>query len=124
VSLIAGRGIEGDAHAGPGLRQISLLHLASYARAGEKKLELAYGSFAGNMVVEGLDFGHIAIATQLAVGRDALLEVTQIGKTCDRRCRIYEAMGECAMSEKGVFARVLRGGVIYLNDPVRIIQHD
>jgi MOSC domain-containing protein YiiM len=43
------------------------------------------------------------MGTRLAVGSEALLEITQIGKECHDRCAIYHQVGDCVMPREGVF---------------------
>jgi hypothetical protein len=53
--LIAGQGIEGDAHAGFAHRQISLLAVESIEKMKQKCGDLVPGDFAENLTVEGLN---------------------------------------------------------------------
>ena len=82
VELRADYGIVGDAHAGDWHRQISLLSLVSINSMREVLPNLAYGAFAENIVIADMDFTAIAIGDQIALGRDIILEITQIGKEC------------------------------------------
>ena len=61
------------------------------------------------------------MGARLAVGSEALLEVTQIGKECHDRCAIYHQVGDCVMPREGVFTRVVRGGTIRPGDEVRVL---
>ena len=47
--------------------------------------------------------------------------MTQIGKQCHSHCAIYKRMGECIMPKEGVFAVVIRGGLIHTGDEVKLI---
>ncbi len=109
--LREGHGIEGDAHAGDWHRQVSLLADEDIQGMRGKGVELSFGDFAENITTRGIDLAALPVGTRLNVG-PALLEVTQIGKECHSRCAIYEAVGDCVMPRKGIFARVLRGGGI------------
>ncbi len=109
--LVADHGLAGDAHAGSGHRQVSLLPLEridEFRRAGA---EVGFGDFGENLVTEGLDFAALAVGDRLRAG-DAVLEITQFGKECRSRCAIYETMGDCIMPRHGVFAKVVCGGVV------------
>jgi len=46
--------------------------------------------------------------------------MTQIGKECHQGCAIYQKMGDCIMPREGVFARVLKGGIIREGDEMQI----
>jgi MOSC domain-containing protein YiiM len=54
------------------------------------------------------------------VGKEVLLEVSQIGKECHTRCAIFQQVGTCIMPLEGVFARVIRGGVVKPGDPIEV----
>lgn len=119
--LIVDHGIEGDGHAGPGDRQISLLALESIDKMREAGLDVGPGDFAENIVVKGLDLCSLPIGSVLQVGDDVQLEITKIGKVCHERCAIYYQAGDCVMPREGVFAIVLEGGGIVTGDSVRIL---
>ena len=70
-------------------------------------------------MVSGIDFRALPIGTRLRCG-DALLEITQIGKACHAHCDIYHQVGDCIMPREGVFARVLKGGVISVGDEMHV----
>ncbi|MCL2028891.1 MAG: MOSC domain-containing protein [Deltaproteobacteria bacterium] len=115
AELMAGHGLAGDAHAGGGRRQVSLLGRESVVKMALP--DLAPGAFAENILTEGLVLSELPVGTRLRVGR-ALLEVTQIGKECHSACAIREKTGDCVMPREGVFAVVLEGGVIRAGDLV------
>jgi MOSC domain-containing protein YiiM len=52
----------------------------------------------------------------------ALIEITQIGKECHSRCAIYHQAGDCVMPKEGIFAKVLRGGVVKPGDAVEVLS--
>lgn len=122
VKLIEDHGIERDAHAGPGHRQVSLLALESADTMREKGLDIDSGDFGENIVTEGLDLKRLQPGTRLKMGNAALLEITQIGKECHDRCAIYYKAGDCIMPREGIFTRVLTGGTVHVGDEVRIID--
>ena len=113
--LVENHGLEGDAHAGNGPRQVSLLSHDKIQAFREKGAEVTDGDFGENLVVEGLDLKNLPVGTRLECG-EALLEMTQIGKDCHSPCQIYQRMGDCIMPREGVFARVLRGGPVRVGD--------
>jgi MOSC domain-containing protein YiiM len=114
-------GLVGDAHAGvlPN-RQVSLLSIESIDKMRGLGLELQPGDFAENITITGLDLYHLPIGTRLTVGKDVILEVTQIGKECHTACAIRRQVGQCIMPEEGVFARVVRGGPVKAGDRVEV----
>ncbi|WP_026841986.1 MOSC domain-containing protein [Citrifermentans bremense] len=120
VTLRENHGIEGDAHAGDWHRQVSLLAQESIAKMVAMGLDVKEGDFAENITTEGVDLVHLPIGTRMQLG-EALLEVTQIGKECHNRCAIYYQAGDCVMPKEGIFAKVLKGGVVRPGDAVAIL---
>ena len=114
-------GIQGDAHAGKWHRQVSLLSYDKIEEFRQRGAEVEDGAFGENLVVEGIDFRTLPVGTRLYCG-DVILEMTQIGKECHHGCAIYQKMGDCIMPREGVFARVIRGGIIKTGDEMRIGQ--
>ncbi|MDR0663825.1 MAG: MOSC domain-containing protein [Spirochaetaceae bacterium] len=111
--FVVEHGIEGDAHAGPWHRQVSLLSFEKIEafRARNAAVEIPFGAFGENLVVEGFDLSAMPVGVLFSSG-DVLLEMTQIGKDCHSHCHIFEVMGDCIMPREGVFTRVLSGGVV------------
>lgn len=123
VTLVPSLGVDRDAHAGPGHRQVSLLAVESIAKMKAKGLSVGPGDFAENITVEGIDLVSLRPGERLRAG-EALLEITQIGKECHDRCAIYYQAGDCVMPKEGVFARVLHGGTLRAGDPVERVKED
>jgi MOSC domain-containing protein YiiM len=111
IVLVAGRGIEGDAHAGPGERQVSLLADEDIDTMRGKLADLSPGDFAENITTRGVDLASLPVGTRLRIG-DAVLEISRIGKECHSGCAIRERTGDCVMPKRGVFAVVIEGGEI------------
>ncbi|MDR2725434.1 MAG: MOSC domain-containing protein [Candidatus Adiutrix sp.] len=117
--LVEDHGLKGDAHAGPGPRQVSLLSHDKIQAFREKGAEVEDGDFGENLVVESLDLKSLPVGTRLKCG-EALLEMTIIGKECHSPCQIFQRMGDCIMPREGVFARVLRGGPVRVGDDLAV----
>jgi len=138
AELRPGIGVVGDAHSGPGERQVSLLAEESVARLRrtfqERKTrgklqarcrkgydelpELGPGSFAENLTIRGLLLPELPLGTRLHVGEEVVVEVSKIGKECHSGCAIFKLVGDCVMPREGIFARVLEGGVVRQGDEV------
>lgn len=115
-------GIEGDAHSGPGHRQISILSLSSIDKMRKLGIELNYGDFAENITVDNLEVNLLPVGTKLKCG-DVILEVTQIGKECHNKgCAIKKQAGFCVMPKEGIFAIVLQEGTIEVDQDIEVIQ--
>ena len=114
-------GLVDDAHADcTSHRQISLLAQESIDKMRQMGLKVGPGDFAENLTTKGIDLPALPIGTRLVVGQDVLLEVTQIGKECHTRCAIFQQVGTCVMPLEGVFARVIRGGVVKAGDSIEV----
>ena len=122
VDLVPGHGVAQDAHAGDWHRQVSLLAVESIARIRAKGLEVHPGDFAENLTTTGIELWRLPVGARLRVGREVLLEVTQIGKECHQRCAIFHQVGDCVMPREGIFARVLAGGTVRPGDAVELFQ--
>ena len=119
AELVARHGLKGDAHAGDGLRQVSLLSLRKIEAFRATGARVGYGDFGENIVADGIDFAGLPIGTRLRCG-EVLMEITQIGKECHNRCDIFHRMGDCIMPREGVFAIVLRGGTVRTGDEINV----
>jgi MOSC domain-containing protein YiiM len=80
------------------------------------------GDFAENITTEGIDLVSLSIGTRISIGKDILLEVTQIGKECHTPCAIYRQAGVCVMPTEGIFTRVICGGVAKVGDQLTVYQ--
>ena len=116
-------GLDGDGHAGPWHRQVSLLAAESIAEAKSRGLDVGFGDFAENIATVGVDWKTLPVGTRVRLGEQVVIEITQIGKECHNRCAIYYKAGDCIMPREGVFARVLAEGRIKCGDPVKIIEN-
>ena len=123
VELRENHGVVGDAHAGEWHRQVSLLAQESIEKMQRMGLDVNAGDFAENITTRGMDLPSLPIGTRLTMG-DVLLEVTQIGKECHTRCAIYYQAGDCVMPKEGIFARVLRGGIVKPGDRIELLSHE
>ena len=123
VELLAGRGIEGDAHKDFAHRQVSLLAIedieAARSRLGASPaVPFSPGAFAENLTTRGIDLGALAVGDELVVGETARLRVSQIGKECHAKCAVYHLTGDCIMPVRGIFCEVLAGGTVRPGDAV------
>lgn len=115
-------GIVGDAHADNWHRQVSLLAMESIEKICALGLNVGPGSFAENLTTRGIDLLSLPIGSQVQVGDEVVLEITQHGKICHDRCAIYQQVGDCVMPREGIFARVIKGGQIRTGDAIESIQ--
>ncbi|HNR14134.1 MAG TPA: MOSC domain-containing protein [Thermodesulfobacteriota bacterium] len=122
VTITTDYGIEGDAHAGPWHRQVSMLAAESIEAMRQKGLTLAPGDFGENIVTEGINLLELKVGSRLRLGASVVGEVTQIGKTCHQRCAIFYQAGDCIMPREGIFLRVLSGGKVTVGDDIEVLE--
>ncbi len=116
-------GLVDDAHASSRThRQVSLLAVSSIDKMRSLGLDLDAGDFAENLTIEGLGPDNLPIGTRLSIGQGVILEVSQIGKECHSGCAIMRQVGKCIMPTEGIFARVIKGGLIKAGDDLEIIE--
>lgn len=147
LRLVAGEGVEGDAHRGatvkhrsrvrvdpsqPNLRQIHLISvelLADYATAG---FPVAPGALGENLLTEGIDLHALPRGARLAIGAEAEIGITGLRNPCDQieafmpglLAHVLKREGGRLVRRAGIMAVVLRGGEIARGDRVRITPPD
>ena len=120
VHLTVQHGIDGDAHAGPWHRQVSLLSYDKVEEFNRRGGQVEDGAFGENLLVKGIDFRSLPLGTVFTT-ENTKLRLTQIGKECHSHCAIYLRVGTCIMSHEGVFAEVLEGGDITPGEIMKVI---
>ena len=118
--LVAGHGLEGDAHAGNWHRQVSLLALESIEKMRARGLKVGPGDFAENITTQGINFAYLSVGTLLRIGT-ALAQVTQIGKECHAACAIRRQAGDCIMPREGIFVRIIENGTVEVGNVVEVV---
>jgi len=114
-------GLAGDAHADCcSHRQVSLIAIESIDKMQSLGFDVGPGDFAENLTTEGIDLASLPISTEVSIGKEATLEVTQIGKECHTGCTIFRQIGKCIMPKEGVFAKVIHGGLVRAGDEIRV----
>lgn len=145
ITLLEGLGIEGDAHCGvtvqhrhdkkkdpvrPNLRQVHLLPTELLDEVNAKGFQVFPGSLGENISTRGIDLLGLPTGTRLHMGDEAVIEVTGLRYPCIYIERFRPGL-LALMSEKrsdgvlthkaGVMGIVVRGGVIYPSDPIRVL---
>ncbi len=121
AELKADFGVVGDAHAGNWHRQVSLLAVESIDRMVANGAEVSPGNFAENITTEGIELFKLSVGSKLKLGKSVELEITQSGKKCHGRCKIFEQIGDCIMPREGIFAKVSTPGQINVGDVIEVI---
>lgn len=115
-------GLASDAHAGHWHRQVSFLAAESIQTAQARGLDVHEGDFGENFTTQGINLLSLPLGTQLKIGNDVLVEISQIGKVCHTRCAIYYLAGDCIFPHEGVFGVVLKGGEVHIGDDIQVVK--
>jgi MOSC domain-containing protein YiiM len=115
-------GLKGDAHGGNWHRQVSLLGQESIDKMSALGIKgLCTGKFAENITTEDITLYELPVGSKFEIG-ECLFEVTQIGKECHKKCAIYHQIGDCIMPKEGIFAKVLKGGIVRPGDEIIVLD--
>ena len=120
--LMENFGLMGDAHCSSEThRQVSLLAIESIEKMRKMGLNVNPGDFAENLTTKGIQLNQLPIGTNVQIGEEILLVISQIGKECHTRCAIYHQAGDCIMPKEGIFTRVLKGGNVKVGDEIKVV---
>lgn len=118
-----GYGLIGDAHADFHThRQVSLLAIESISKIRSLGFDVGPGDFAENLTTEGVDLVFSPVGAHVSIGKDVILEITQIGKECHVGCAVFRQTGQCIMPKEGVFAKVVQGGLVKAGDAIEVLE--
>jgi MOSC domain-containing protein YiiM len=142
IRLLAGLGVEGDAHQGvtvkhrsrvasdpsqPNLRQVHLIHSELHDELRAAGFDVASGQMGENVTTRGIDLLALPTGTRLQIGEHALLEVTGLRNPCKQLNGIQDGLMAATLGrdadgelirKAGVMAVVLSGGQIRPGDPI------
>lgn len=144
IRLLAGLGVEADAHQGvnvkhrsrvardpcqPNLRQVHLLHSELHAELKGAGFELTPGQLGENVTTRGIDLLSLPRGTKLQLGDSAVVEVTGLRNPCAQLEEIQPGLMAATLDrdergalvrKAGVMAVVLESGDVAAGDPIRI----
>ncbi|WP_372617307.1 MOSC domain-containing protein [Falsiroseomonas sp.] len=144
IRLLAGLGVEGDAHLGatvkhrsrvrrdptqPNLRQLHLVHAELIEELAEAGFRVAPGAMGENVVTRGLDLLALPRGARLRLGAEALVEVTGLRNPCHQlddfqpglmAATLGRDAGGRLIRKAGVMAVVLAGGEVAPGDGIVI----
>lgn len=121
--LVQGMGVEGDRHFGKHPdRAVLIAGQASYAKAHQAGIKLPWGALGENLRV---DFDPHALGPQsrLKIGV-AVLELTHVCTVCNTLSVFDLGLPKLLYNARGVYARVLQGGLVRVGDPVEVLAPD
>ena len=144
ITLLAGLGVEGDAHMGvtvkhrsrvavdptqPNLRQVHLIHSELQAELHMKGFRVAAGQMGENITTADIDLLALSVGTRLRIGRDAILEITGLRNPCLQLEGIQSGLMAAVLDtdedgnlirKAGIMGVVIAGGVIQAGDEIRV----
>jgi MOSC domain-containing protein YiiM len=146
ITLIAGIGVDGDAHAGatvrhrsrvrrdpeaPNLRQVHLIHAELFDEMAARGHDIEPGGLGENVTTSGVDLLALSRGTRLELGSEAVVEVTGLRNPCTQ----INGLSDGLMKElvhvddegrtvrlAGVMSIVVAGGVVRPGDSIRIVR--
>lgn len=107
--LKKGLGLEGDAYAKPGEREVCLMCLSTKDKLKDYQDGLCVKRFVESILID-LNPDDIKVGDILQLGEAEVL-ITQKGKRCFPECSIIQER-TCPLISEPLFARVIKGGKI------------
>jgi MOSC domain-containing protein YiiM len=144
IRLVAGLGVEGDAHAGvmvkrrsrvardpsqPNLRQVHLVHAELFDELAGQGFRLAPGDVGENVTTRGVDLLALPAGARLRLGETALVEITGLRNPCVQldacqpglmRAMLGRDAAGLPVRKCGVMGVVLEGGDVRAGDPIAV----
>ncbi len=142
INMIAGYGVEGDAHAGPFIKHRYLMrttpqlpnnrqvHLiaSELFKVAEVGFVVEPGQLGENVTTAGLDLGRLPLGCRLYLGPSSVVEITGLRTPCGLIDRFQKGLKRAMIAAKyvrprfrcGVLGVVLQSGVVTVGDGVRV----
>jgi len=148
IKLVAGRGVEGDAHAGttvkhrsrvakdptqPNLRQVHLIHAELFDSIAPLGHEVKPGDMGENILTRGVDLLALPTGTQLRIGEAAVVRVTGLRNPCSQIEAFQPGLLKQMVTKRadgtlerkaGVMGVVLQGGIVRPGDAIDVVLPD
>lgn len=144
IRLLAGLGVEGDAHMGrtvkhrsrvrrdpsqPNLRQVHLIHGELHDELRDRGFAVHPGEMGENVTTRGVDLLGLPVGTRLHLGAEAIVELTGLRNPCAQLDRIQPGLMAAVLDrdpqgnlvrKAGVMGIVLSGGEVQAADAIRV----
>lgn len=144
IRLIAGLGVEGDAHAGvtvkhrsrvardpsqPNLRQVHLIHQELFDELRPRGFDIAPGDLGENFTTSGIDLLGLPVGARLRLGAEAIVEITGLRNPCVQIDRFRPGLMAAVLDraadgglirKSGVMAVVIAGGDVRPGDAISV----
>lgn len=117
AEMVAGYGIEGDRHAtargARTKRQVLLMDAETLGAFG-----LEGGQARENVTTRGIDLHALPAGSRVALGADAVVELTGFCAPCERMDELRGGLREAMVDRRGMLATVVAGGSVRVGDAV------
>lgn len=144
VRLLAGLGMEGDAHMGEtvkhrsrvkrdptqaNLRQVHLIHSELHDELNASGFHVSAGDMGENITTRGVDILNLPVGTRLHLGKDAVVELTGLRNPCEQIDTFQDGLLKACVSKDaegniirkaGVMSIVLVDGEVFPDDQIKI----
>ena len=144
IRLLAGLGVEGDAHQGatvkhrsrvardptqPNLRQVHLIHAELHEELRAAGFAVTAGQMGENITTQGVDLLGLPAGARLCLGGAAVVEVTGLRNPCAQLDRIQPGLMAATLGrddygnlvrKAGIMGVVIAGGEVRPGDPIRV----
>lgn len=144
IMLLAGLGVEGDAHSGKtvkhrsrvakdptqaNLRQVHLIHSELHEELKQVGFTISPGQMGENITTAGVDLLSLPRNTLLHIGEHAIIEVTGLRNPCSQLNGIQEGLKQAVLGidkdgnlvrKAGIMGIVIQGGLVKANDVIRV----
>ena len=144
IELVAGLGVQGDAHAGktvkhrsraardpelPNLRQVHLIHSELHDELQAAGFPVTAGQMGENVTTRGIDLLALPARARLHLGDAAVVEVTGLRNPCTQLDQVHEGLMAATLDrdadgnlirKSGVMGVVLSGGTVLPGQPIRV----
>jgi MOSC domain-containing protein YiiM len=144
IRLLAGLGVEGDAHNGetvkhrsrvardptqPNLRQVHLMHAELFDELRTKGFDVVPGMMGENVTTRGLDLLALPTGARLRIGATAVVEITGLRNPCSQLDGLHRGLMEAVLErdptrglirKAGAMGIVIAGGDIAAGDAIRV----
>lgn len=144
IRLLAGLGVEGDAHQGetvkhrsrvardptqPNLRQVHLIHAEVHDELQATGFVVAAGQMGENVTTRGLDLLGLPTGARLRLGETAVVEVTGLRNPCGQLDGIQKGLMAATLGrdasgnlvrKAGIMGIVLESGEVRPGDAIRV----
>jgi MOSC domain-containing protein YiiM len=144
ITLLAGLGVEGDAHCGvtvkhrsrvakdptqPNLRQVHLMHSELFEELAARGFAVAAGQLGENITTRGLDLLALPVGTELRLGATAAVRLTGLRNPCAQIDHFQPGLMAAVLGhtpdgtllrKAGVMGVVLAGGSVRAGDAISV----